>query len=240
MTTITILPEILKIAQDKNLGETKNVSSRTNEIRFPCPFCQGGDSGFHLYINTEKNIFNCFRCGSRGGVVRFIALLENRAETEVLEEILAEHRKNKPYLPKDNRHPAEKLNAFQLRAMGLSLRPNWSKLREINPGLTSKMLNALWRKWNVFLRYEMESATQLLYLAIREDCGYDKVIEKLKARSRELQHDLLAPALKTLSAENPPDWFLEIKKIYDPILEEHLKNKQKKAATAKKQLQTAG
>ena len=33
---------------------------------------------------------------------------------------------------------------------------------------------------------------------------------------------------------------MEIKKIYDPILEEHLKNKQKKAATAKKQLQTAG
>lgn len=35
-----------------------------NEIRFNCVFCD--DDAFHLYINTRKRVYHCFRCGAAG------------------------------------------------------------------------------------------------------------------------------------------------------------------------------
>lgn len=41
-----------------------------DEVRFSCPFCPGKgygeDSHGHLYYNTEKQVFVCFRCGEKG------------------------------------------------------------------------------------------------------------------------------------------------------------------------------
>jgi len=34
------------------------------ELRVDCPFCS--DTGRHLYINTEKGLYHCFRCGRSG------------------------------------------------------------------------------------------------------------------------------------------------------------------------------
>lgn len=49
--------------------ETKTTNNPL-EIRICCPFCstrgKGEDTGFHLYIHTQKCIFNCFRCGASG------------------------------------------------------------------------------------------------------------------------------------------------------------------------------
>lgn len=35
-----------------------------HEIRFNCIFCE--DEGYHLYVNTKKRIFHCFRCNASG------------------------------------------------------------------------------------------------------------------------------------------------------------------------------
>ena len=41
-----------------------------DEVRFPCPFCSGKgygeDQHGHLYYNTSKEVFVCFRCGEKG------------------------------------------------------------------------------------------------------------------------------------------------------------------------------
>jgi hypothetical protein len=54
------------VALNREIKETNN----PQEIRINCPFCaqrgKGEDTGFHLYIHTEKHIFNCFRCGAGG------------------------------------------------------------------------------------------------------------------------------------------------------------------------------
>lgn len=37
---------------------------KEHEVRFNCPFCD--DSKMHLYVNTKKKVWQCFKCGSTG------------------------------------------------------------------------------------------------------------------------------------------------------------------------------
>jgi len=50
------------------------LSDQKDEIRFCCPFCtlfgKANDSKYHLYVNTEKRLFHCFRCGVSGSIGR--------------------------------------------------------------------------------------------------------------------------------------------------------------------------
>lgn len=39
-------------------------TSKPEEIRFDCPFCE--DSQAHLYLNSKKRVWNCFKCGQSG------------------------------------------------------------------------------------------------------------------------------------------------------------------------------
>jgi hypothetical protein len=34
------------------------------ELRVDCPFC--GDTGRHMYVNAERGLYHCFRCGASG------------------------------------------------------------------------------------------------------------------------------------------------------------------------------
>lgn len=47
-------------------------TSNPDEIRIDCPFCvtrgKGEDTKAHCYANTAKGVYNCFRCGARGGI----------------------------------------------------------------------------------------------------------------------------------------------------------------------------
>lgn len=46
------------------------------EWRICCPFCKklghGEDTKFHVYVNTQKKVFLCHRCGSKGSITRLI------------------------------------------------------------------------------------------------------------------------------------------------------------------------
>jgi len=60
------------------------------ECRICCPKC--GDRKFKCYINTDKGIFNCFKCdfhtGKNHDVVSFIAVTENITKTAALLKLL--------------------------------------------------------------------------------------------------------------------------------------------------------
>lgn len=45
----------------------KIITSRDDEVRVCCPAC--GDVKFHLYYNTTKGLYHCFRCGISGRTV---------------------------------------------------------------------------------------------------------------------------------------------------------------------------
>lgn len=220
----TILPNIQKVAQEKNIiSGFITVPGRPDELRISCPFCPGGDKGKHLYINTEKNSYRCFRCGDKGGVLRFIARLENRSETDVLEEILAQHRQGRNYsLRRDNRHPAEKLNAYQLRELGYLQKPDWITLKKENPGYAKRCLDYVWEDWTAFLKNEVRIATRWIYMLSKEG-KYGEAVEDIKKRGQEINHDILTPALKVLSMPEPPEWFIQ-EKLWVKEIEEHFQN----------------
>jgi len=58
----------------------KNISR--NWIGINCPFCD--DNSNHCGINTESNVFSCFRCGSKGRLPKLIMAIENKSYNQIL------------------------------------------------------------------------------------------------------------------------------------------------------------
>ena len=52
----------------------KNISE--GNIGIECPFCPDGDPSNHLGIHLDTNLINCWRCGTRGTVIKLIMKLE--------------------------------------------------------------------------------------------------------------------------------------------------------------------
>lgn len=65
--------------------QMKNDGMGAREIKALCPFC--GDKHYHLYLNTEKNKWNCFRCGARGNDVSLYARINCMTNKEAVKEL---------------------------------------------------------------------------------------------------------------------------------------------------------
>lgn len=202
----SILPNILDVAQEHGLS-LGNRTSRPDEVRVCCPFC--GDSKYHLYLNTDKQVFNCYRCGEKGGVVRFISLLSGEQETEVLCR-LKNKTGRKSQAKRKKLHPATSLNTFQLREIGYEARPYWSVFFKETPNLAKEYADNVWQDWQEFLSREKQLALRNLYIALKEN-KYGEEVEKIKARSKEIGVDLLTPCLNAYSEPFPDKWALEAK-----------------------------
>lgn len=107
-----MLPSILDIAQTYHV----EIDSRTygkKETRAKCPFCKEDAhkrKKFYLSLNTHDQVYRCFFCGEKGGVLQFEAKLSDMSFTEVKEKYFG---KNKTSL-----HPAYRLNPYQLSEIG--------------------------------------------------------------------------------------------------------------------------
>lgn len=44
------------------------LTNKDDEIRFNCPYCN--DTRFHLYINIEKMVIHCFKCGTAESLIK--------------------------------------------------------------------------------------------------------------------------------------------------------------------------
>lgn len=64
----------------------KILQASNGELRLCCPYCehirldkspeQRKDTNFHLYINVDKDVFNCYRCGTRGKASKLFPFIE--------------------------------------------------------------------------------------------------------------------------------------------------------------------
>jgi hypothetical protein len=71
----------------------KVLKASNGEIRLCCPYCehvrldkslnQRKDTKYHLYINVEKDVFNCYRCGTRGKASKLFPFIEMYKFTSV-------------------------------------------------------------------------------------------------------------------------------------------------------------
>jgi len=48
-----------------------------DQLRGPCPIHKGKETARSFTAHLDTNTFNCFSCGSKGGVLHFVAEMEN-------------------------------------------------------------------------------------------------------------------------------------------------------------------
>ena len=49
----------------------QSTQGRGEQLRGPCPLCGGPEVAPSFSVNTRRNIYRCFRCGSQGNVIDF-------------------------------------------------------------------------------------------------------------------------------------------------------------------------
>lgn len=49
----------------------QSTKGRGEQLRGPCPICSGLEVAPSFSVNTGRNIYRCFRCGSQGTVIDF-------------------------------------------------------------------------------------------------------------------------------------------------------------------------
>ena len=200
-----MLPEILPVAEKHGLIINERTRGK-REVLAKCPFCQedskpGKERKYYLSLNTEDQVYRCWFCGEAGGVFRFISLLENVPESEVMDRY---RNKKSGYKP----HPAERLTRTQLKLIGIEFRVNWAELRKYDKPLYLKFRNEVWQRWKKFLEAEKYFAFKHLVIGIR--CGgYRKAVTMIKKREQEIGTPLLEPVLKAYSMSKRPKWATE-------------------------------
>ncbi|WP_018213658.1 hypothetical protein [Desulfitobacterium hafniense] len=142
-----MLPSIMEVAMQHGLKLNERSTRSVKDVRFKCPFCQVTEhpkykDKYYLSLNTSDNVFQCWSCGESGGVLKFIALLENKSVEEVKQELF--HEGNNRVQRK--LHPAEKLTPRQLKAAGFLLK-NWGKL-------SPKEKDWIWSEWQLYVEQE--------------------------------------------------------------------------------------
>ncbi|MGG1880342.1 hypothetical protein ABDI30_22605 [Paenibacillus cisolokensis] len=199
-----MLPDIVSIAEQHGLQI--NPSSKTREeVSCKCPFCYedskpGKKRRYYLSLNSKDQVFKCWFCGESGGVLRFISLLEGVPE----EQVRQRYRKRKIV------HPAERLSRNQRKQLRLYMgdgikEPDWNLMRKRDFAYYKRSLDFLWQQWSEFLETERQGAYLWLIIGIT-NCKYQKYIERIRQREREIEASLLDYILQIYSSASRPKW----------------------------------
>lgn len=194
---MSILPNILEVAQTYHV----EIDSRTlgkREVLCKCPFCNNAQNKqtrrHYLSLNESKNIFQCWWCKEKGGVLRFISLLSGESENVLLERIRKEQSQS-TY----QKHPAEKLTTHQLQLLGYG-RIDWIGNRQFDYDEYVAFRERIWSEWQDYITFQVKRAYQTLYLHVLKGditVGY-AIIEKME---RDLGAPLLDKVLTYFSTE---------------------------------------
>lgn len=188
------LPDILEIADAHGLEKSRYKGDR-GWIRYNCPFCpQYGLSRDHngkLYLHPGAKTFNCFRCGSKGGIIPFIALLEGKHEHDVtvrLQEAYKEKQQTngpKPLRKKKGleNHPAMQLTTRQWKLMGFTGKVTYEDIRN-DPSLARRTLHWAWQEWEHYVRFQLSSVFVLYAMAqwIGDEESHRHAAEEIEKR----------------------------------------------------------
>lgn len=99
MSNLPILKQVASNFDWKDYVESHfSIKYASNgELRINCPSC--GDSKFKCYVNTDKGLFNCFKCDFKTGkydVFDFVARTEDLSKGAVIQRLLLEYRPTTP------------------------------------------------------------------------------------------------------------------------------------------------
>ncbi len=67
----------------------QSTQGRGEQLRGPCPLCGGPEAAPSFSVNTGRNIYRCFRCGSQGNVIDFWMSYSKLPIHEAAQELMA-------------------------------------------------------------------------------------------------------------------------------------------------------
>ena len=67
----------------------QSTQGRGEQLRGPCPFCGGPEVAPSFSVNTRRNIYRCFRCGSQGNIIDFWMSYSKLPIHEAAQELMA-------------------------------------------------------------------------------------------------------------------------------------------------------
>lgn len=197
-----MLPSILEIAQQHGLQMNARCSSQNaKEIRFKCPFCEADANKkgkYYLSLNTSDNLFKCWACGESGGVLKFVAMLEDKSIEEVKRDLWGSRRSPRML------HPAEKLTPQQLRDMGF-VGYSLGKQKNRDPEGYKRTLDWIWSEWQIYsLRLK-----RLAYIGLLCSSTTEEIHDSCKAYANQLSistADLLLELTQIKFSHQKPEW----------------------------------
>lgn len=140
-----MLPNILDIAEENGLiFNTRSLNKK--EVFCKCPFCLEDASKadkHYLSLNTSDNVYRCWFCGDKGGVLQFEAKL-----TGLSYEMIKEKRLGKLRKPL---HAAERLSPHQLSSIG------WREVKQNDKSAFQKSREQVLKDWQEYEFTEMVS-----------------------------------------------------------------------------------
>ena len=92
--------KIMDVARLLGLVIKHGTEYRT-EVEAMCPFCKD-DKGYHLSLNTRKNVFRCNMCGKYGGMMHLYAYIHNTTTKEAYDAIV-ENLSQNGHMPAQNK-----------------------------------------------------------------------------------------------------------------------------------------
>ncbi len=140
-----MLPKILEVAEKHGVEFDPRTYGK-KETLAKCPFCledSNKKGKYYLSLNTHDQVYRCFFCNKKGGVLDFESKLSGVPYHEVKEKYFGENRRNV--------HPAERLNPSQLECIG------WKSNRGSKDEF-KKQKDLVYQHW---LRYEHSQLTEL-------------------------------------------------------------------------------
>ena len=199
-----MLPEILKVAEEYGLTFNPRTHGE-KETLCKCIFCEedskpGKGHKYYLSLNTHDQVYKCWYCGVSGGVLDFEAKLSGLSYSEIRSKYFGVRKKHV--------HPAEKLNAHQLRTIG------WAEYKRKNRAAFKMNRETVFRDWK---SYEYEELVKHFAMFI--------VIAHIESQD-ERQNDLLQYVMQSCSAT-------QIHLLFNRLLAEYVKDEADRADWAK-------
>lgn len=199
-----MLPEILKVAEEYGLTFNHRTHGK-KETLCKCIFCEedskpGKGQKYYLSLNTHNQVYKCWYCGVSGGVLDFEAKLSGQPYSEIRTKYFGVRKK--PL------HPAEKLNAHQLRTIG------WAEYKRKNRTAFKINREAVLLDWK---RYEYEQLVKHFAMFI--------VIAHIENQD-ERQNDLLQYVMQSCRAT-------QIHLMFNRLLAEYVKGEDDRSDWAK-------
>jgi hypothetical protein len=151
------LPSIISVADDARL-EINPKTIGKKEVYAKCPFCLGDANHkgkYKLSLNNHYNVFKCWLCGEKGGVLEFEAKITGIPYDEVRAKYFGKMK---------NYHPAEMLSPMQLKQIG------WDRLKRTQKDDFKAKKDKVLHDWKVFERDEkVKHFAMLLVIAHLDD-----------------------------------------------------------------------